>query len=410
MGGRREIASKIKRNRHIDERQGVRGHDKQNKRGKRPHASDFRAINWSLILIKQFQKKNSRLRLDLILDLQARHVGVRDAEEPLDVLALLVRDALGGPCGIRDEVLERKGHIGDAIPIISVETKQLHLEEVEIVGCDLVEDLGAQGVTAGREDLAGDLVPFIIDLGLLVNAAPNESRIGAEHSDDGVILVDKDVRAIIDLDDPLLVDVSGVILGIILAPLLPLLGAHVAFVEGVRRANDRMGQDCVGVALAHVNLLVIGDALDLGAHGHRKGGAMLKEMHLVDQGGAQLVGGDLGVDAGAQAKNLGLRAIHDLPNRRLAALHAQVGEAARDGHQDGSSDDIPLRQLVAVGGILIKRSDRKHSISPPPHSLNTLKRAECNGWICKRQDARGQTWETPGCTWVDLEQRQDARE
>ena len=97
--------------------------------------------------------------MDLVLDLDAGHVGVRRAEEALDVGAALEVGALGGPRRVRHEVLEREGHVVDVVPTLRVEAEELHLEQVEVVGRHLVEDLRAEGLAADRQDLARDLVP-----------------------------------------------------------------------------------------------------------------------------------------------------------------------------------------------------------------------------------------------------------
>ena len=67
--------------------------------------------------------------------------------------------AVGGPCRVRDEILEREGHVVDVVPTLRVEAEELHLEQVEVVGRHLVEDLRAEGLATDRQDLARNLVP-----------------------------------------------------------------------------------------------------------------------------------------------------------------------------------------------------------------------------------------------------------
>ena len=83
------------------------------------------------------------------------------------------------------------------------------------------------------------------------------------------------------------------------ADLIALLGANVALVKDVRGVDDGLRQDGVSVSVAHVGLFMVRDALDVCAHGDRKGGAVLEEEHFVDEGGAELVGRDLRVGVGA---------------------------------------------------------------------------------------------------------------
>jgi len=132
------------------------------------------------------------------------------------------------------------------------------------------------------------------------------------------------------------------------ANLIALLRANVTLVQDVRGVDDGLRQDGVGVAVAHIGLLVVRDAFDVGAHGDRKGGAVLEEKDLVDEGGAQLVGRDLRVGIGAQAEDLELHALDGPPYRGLRALHREVGEAPCDVDQHRARDDRALsgRRLI----------------------------------------------------------------
>ena len=132
------------------------------------------------------------------------------------------------------------------------------------------------------------------------------------------------------------------------ADLIALLGADVTLVQDVRGVDDGLRQDGISVAVAHVGLLVVGDALDVGAHGDRKCGAVLEEQDLVDEGRAELVGRDLRVGVGAQAEDLELHALDGPPYRGLRALHREVGEAPCDVDQHRARDDRALsgRRLI----------------------------------------------------------------
>ena len=141
----------------------------------------------------------------------------------------------------------------------------------------------------------------------------------AQKHDHRVLLVNENIGAASDLEDALCVDVGRVVLGKFLAPLptarvknsddmgqngsganlIALLGANIALVKDVRGVDDGLRQDGVSVSVAHVGLFMVRDALDVCAHGDRKGGAVLEEEHFVDEGGAELVGRDLRVGVGA---------------------------------------------------------------------------------------------------------------
>jgi hypothetical protein len=190
-----------------------------------------------------------------------------------------------------------------------------------------------------------------------------------EQRDDRVVLVHEDVRAALDLEDALGVDVGRGVLGELLAPLVALLGADVALVEHVRRADDGVRDHGVGVPVAHVGLLVGRDALDVDAHGHGEGRAVLEQLDLVDEGGAELVRGDLGVGVGAQAEHAQLHALDRPPDPRLGALHGEVGEAAGDVDHDGAGEHAAL-----LDGVLVAPRER-------PHDLRDRARGEARGLL-----------------------------
>ena len=169
-----------------------------------------------------------------------------------------------------------------------------------------------------------------------------------EQHDDRVVLVHEDVRAALDLEDALAVDVGRGVLGEFLAPLVALLCADVALVQHVRHADDGVGQDGVGVPVAHVGLLVGRDALDVDAHRHGEGRAVLDQLHLVDERGAELVRGDLGVGVGAHAEHAQLHALDGAPHARLGALHREIRKAAGDVDHDGAGEHAALLDCALV--------------------------------------------------------------
>jgi hypothetical protein len=185
-------------------------------------------------------------------------------------------------------------------------------------------------------------IPFVINLLLVVDVAPDQVGVVPQQADDRVVLVHEDVRAALDLEDALAVDVGRRVLREVLAPLVALLGAHVALVEHVGHADDGVREDRVGVPVAHVGLLVGRDALDVDAHGDGEGRAVLEQLHLVDERCPELVRGDLGVGVGAHAEDPQLHALDRAPHAGLGALHREVGEAAGDVDHDGAGEHAAL--------------------------------------------------------------------
>jgi len=94
---------------------------------------------------------------------------------------------------------------------------------------------------------------------------------------------------------------------------------------------------------------------------------VLEQLDLVDQGGAELVRGDLRVGVGAHAEDAQLHALDGAPDARLGALHGEVGEAARDGDHDGAGEDAAL-----LDGVLVAARER-------PDDLRHRARREAGG-------------------------------
>ena len=178
-----------------------------------------------------------------------------------------------------------------------------HLKQVEVVRGHLGEHPLAESLAAVDEDLSRDLVPLLVDLGLLVDVASYELGVGPEQAHDGMVLcrqrhaihedtvprhdtrrtgtvhadlVHEDVGALVDVEDALALEVGGRVARVLLAPLrgesvrlktwgverggagylVALLGAGVALVHRVRRRDHRVGQDRVREVLADVGHLL----------------------------------------------------------------------------------------------------------------------------------------------------------
>ena len=178
---------------------------------------------------------------------------------------------------------------------------------------DLAQDLGAQGLAAGAEDLPRHLVPLLVDLGLLIDLAADQTRVVPEQRDHGVGLVHKHPGVVVDVQHALRLEVRRRPLGVVLAPLQALLGAGVALVDGLAHGILHARQHGVGEALAQVRHLVGGHAVDGDPERDGEGGAVLQDLELVDQRGPELVGRHLRVHLGAQPEHADLLAVHEPP-------------------------------------------------------------------------------------------------
>lgn len=66
------------------------------------------------------------------------------------------------------------------------------------------------------------LVPLVVDLLLAIDVTAQEVPVGTEECNGGVLLMNKDVGAIRGLEDPMLLEVGCIVLGVVLPPLVAL--------------------------------------------------------------------------------------------------------------------------------------------------------------------------------------------
>ena len=145
-------------------------------------------------------------------------------------------------------------------------------------------------------------LPFVINLGLLVNLAPNEGCVMSQEGNHGMGLIHKHPGVILDIHDPLCFEIGSRPVGVILAPLPSyiimvrpiqkwgyntnhnnhnrtclnaLLSAPITLVHGLAHRVMREGQDCVGISITQIRDLVGGDAVDRDSQGYGECRAIL---------------------------------------------------------------------------------------------------------------------------------------
>ena len=118
--------------------------------------------------------------LYFIAELNPSIVGTRSSQKLLYMNLFGLFDLFVGPQGVRDKLLQRDIDVIHIVPAFRIGADELDLKGGQVIRSNLAQHLLTEGLAASSQYLSSYLEPLIVNLGLLVNVAANERRIGPE--------------------------------------------------------------------------------------------------------------------------------------------------------------------------------------------------------------------------------------